>query len=378
MKQQNILIIDASTPPIYVRKGDSYLSSKLKQASSYLNNGDIEECVNILERLYEDGYLMAGNILAVGHCNGSFKSHNYPKAMQILHSLVDKGFPTAMYNLAKMYNFGLCVEKDIKQALYLYKLALSKGYTKSNSAIAHIYIEDETNRDLEEGWKYLEIAVSNKDGNAYNLMGKCYEYGLYVETDLYEAFACYRLALENGAGTKCIYNIARCLKYGYGCLQDEYMATKLANIAKTESNDYILNTLLQYESTRYNLMRFNPNSNDAFSPQTMERYVRSNIEFRLSYNVWKCINDSFTEYWDNLYYNGDIINIDKLYCHISNSLIKEGLELSRNQLGIIIDTMFKWIEQIPNAIMNDDEFDTNDDEFDTNDDNFPIADNIPF
>ena len=121
----------------------------------------------------------------------------------------EKNNPTAMYELARRYQFGLSgAEKNIHRAMSLYKQILQ--YQRNTNAmyrLAYEYSEGTFGEEKrEECIGYYEAAVELGDADSAVQLGIMYEYGEMVEKDYEKALRLYEFAVKNGR-TDAYYNI---------------------------------------------------------------------------------------------------------------------------------------------------------------------------
>lgn len=109
-------------PGAEVYKGSFFLRFAPKPEDKYVPKNYDEECICTGLRLLSEGkteeglrYLLiawadedlwAGELLSYGYAANWFGENDYPKALQILYKMVDRGYPMAMNNLGTMYMEG--------------------------------------------------------------------------------------------------------------------------------------------------------------------------------------------------------------------------------------------------------------------------------
>ena len=99
----------------------------------------------------------------------------------------------------------------------------------------------------------------------------------------------------------------------------------------------------------------NPHAPDAFSPDVMHKAVLNGIDFGLPDHIWDAINDAFANYWDVEVGLGGWADFDSATDSISNRLLKENIIYPFDKLVTIVGIMFDWIEQIPGALLDEEE-----------------------
>lgn len=109
------------------------------------------------------------------------------------------------------------------------------------------------------------------------------------------------------------------------------------------------------DEKKHDAKLISPLQKDAFSEPVLHEVVLSKIDFKLSDDVWNAINDGFSYYWNeevgfgNTLYFGDAC--DTIYANIQ----KRGLIFPFDNVVKIAEIMFDFIEQIPGAMLDDEE-----------------------
>ena len=92
-----------------------------------LSEGKTEEGLKYLLIAWADEDLWAGELLSYGYTANWFGENNFPKALQILYKMVDRGHPMAMNNLGTMYMEGSGVNRSDRWAKYWFEKAVANG-----------------------------------------------------------------------------------------------------------------------------------------------------------------------------------------------------------------------------------------------------------
>ena len=93
----------------------------------------------------------------------------------------------------------------------------------------------------------------------------------------------------------------------------------------------------------------------AFSEPVLHKLVLSKIGFELSDEIWNEINEGFEHYWDVKVGVGNSIYFTEAYRSILIHLELKGILLPYEQLWAILEAIFDFIEQIPGALIGDDD-----------------------
>ncbi len=99
----------------------------------------------------------------------------------------------------------------------------------------------------------------------------------------------------------------------------------------------------------------NPNAPDAFSPEVMHKAVLNGIDFELPDHIWDAINAAFEYYWDVEVGLGGWVGFNPAVSSISNQLLEKNIIYPFDKIVTIVEIMFNWIEQIPGALLDDEE-----------------------
>ena len=86
-----------------------------------LSEGKTDEGLGYLMIAWADEDLWAGELLSYGYTANWFGENNFPKALQILYKMVDRGHPMAMNNLGTMYMEGSGVNRSDRWAKYWFE-----------------------------------------------------------------------------------------------------------------------------------------------------------------------------------------------------------------------------------------------------------------
>lgn len=93
----------------------------------------------------------------------------------------------------------------------------------------------------------------------------------------------------------------------------------------------------------------------AFSEPVLHTVVLSKIDFELSDEIWNEINEGFEYYWDVKVGLGNCVYFADAYWSILTHLETKGILLPYERLWTILEAMFDFIEQIPGALIGDED-----------------------
>ncbi len=147
----------------------------------------------------------------------------------------------------------------------------------------------------------------------------------------------------------------------YKALEEWYMDGQPTGIEDDE--DYIrlhteyyhhLPVRLDWEPDRSSTF-ISPLHKNAFSEPILHRVVLSKIDFELSDNIWKDINDEFEFYWNHIAGVGNIATCDEACDWICHYIELEMVPITLDKVVTIVNIIWDFIEQIPGVLLNDEE-----------------------
>ena len=156
-----------------------------------------------------------------------YNKKNYEEAYNAMVSQVKRGNVPAMFELAKMYQSGLCVDKDDKKMNLLYKKAL-EGYLKLEEKtpsdfyeyqIGRIYTLETENQDMGKAIEWFENSAENGNKFAMFSLANIYYYGNGTEVDYFKAFNYYKESADKGC-THSYYRLGYMFRNGMGCVKN--------------------------------------------------------------------------------------------------------------------------------------------------------------
>lgn len=165
-----------------------------------LSEGKTEEGLRYLLIAWADEDLWAGELLSYGYAANWFGENDYPKALQILYKMVDRGYPMAMNNLGSMYMEGCGVRRSDRWAKYWFEKAVAREFVFAMVNLANMLtLGPKKYRDCSRAVELLKMAMAKGAGPvaAYNL-GRCYYFGRGVDKNLETAQELFKEAEEGG------------------------------------------------------------------------------------------------------------------------------------------------------------------------------------
>jgi TPR repeat protein len=125
--------------------------SRYKEAMEYLKGHDYVEAGKRFSELADSGYPKAMYQLARLYQGGKGVARDLEEAVDWLKHATNRGYAPAQYRLAACYADGIGVERNIEVAIALYEKAMKSGMAEAAMSLAH-YIEshpDKSARDMD-------------------------------------------------------------------------------------------------------------------------------------------------------------------------------------------------------------------------------------
>lgn len=124
---------------------------------------------------------------------------NYARAMELLEPIGDQGNVFAQAFLAKGYQTGTGVEKDLNRAFYWFTRAAEQGDAASQNNLGIAYANGEgTEKNAATATTWIERAAENGDPPAQFNLAKRYFKGWGKPVDYSKAFGYFKLAADAG------------------------------------------------------------------------------------------------------------------------------------------------------------------------------------
>ena len=165
-----------------------------------------EQAVYWYKKAAEQENIDAQFFLGVCYETGDGVIQNYSKAFYWYKKSAEQGNDVAQCNLGFCYENGNGVTESYIEAIKWYDKSAKQGNTRAQSYLPNVF------------QKLKELAEIGYSGSQCNL-GYCYEYGLGVEKNIYQAVYWYKKSAEQGDDVaQC--NLGSCYKNGVGVDKD--------------------------------------------------------------------------------------------------------------------------------------------------------------
>jgi TPR repeat protein len=186
----------------------------------------------------------------------AYKTKDYVTALELYTKLAKKGDVSAQLNLGFMYNMGLGVEKNGKEAVVWWTKAAEQGNMSAlnNLANSYKYGKDSIPQDYVEAIKWYKKCIGQPDSICFVEFGDMYELGLGVQENQVEAVRLYHMGANQGGESQnkmeskaqAEVHLARMYANGWGVQMDCEKAVRLMTLAAnshTISSDIAKNLL---------------------------------------------------------------------------------------------------------------------------------------
>ncbi len=162
-----------------------------------------------------------------------------------MSALAQKGYPRAQLQMGMIYERGLGVPQDYKQAQEWYLKALSNGVVDAPAKIGWLYEHGfGVEKDFGKAAEYYQRAIADESALGYTHMGYLYETGKGVERNRERAAEYYRIGMEKG-NYLAMARLGFLYQKGLGVRQDEQKAVDLYKQAVEHGQPYAMARLGQ-------------------------------------------------------------------------------------------------------------------------------------
>ncbi|MFZ6687422.1 DUF3857 domain-containing protein [Undibacterium sp. SXout11W] len=179
----------------------------------------------------------------------AFQNKDYATAFAKWQESGAAGFASAQYQLGLLYEFGIGVEQNYKEAVKWTLLAAEHGNADAQMKLGYVYDAGQgVAQDYAQSVKWNRLAAEQGNALAQFNLGRDYDNGLGVAQDYNEAAKWYRFAADQGYA-RAQYNLGGLHDGGYGVVQDHVEAVRwYRRAAKQGSSDAQYNLGVLYEN----------------------------------------------------------------------------------------------------------------------------------
>lgn len=187
----------------------------------------------------------AGNPDAEFWYGTEFQDSGKPEvAAKWFKAAVAKGHPQAMHNLARLYEHGRGVPKDLRRAFELNLQSAKKGWSHAQHDVAVCYDEGRgVEPDLKEAVRWCELSEKSGYGHASAQLAWWYRFGKeFIQRDCVKAAQKYMLAARHGHFHSA-HQLAWMYWHGEGIMRDFERAEKWFRAGAYDGNPVCLKDL---------------------------------------------------------------------------------------------------------------------------------------
>ncbi len=184
--------------------------------------------------------------LATCYYNGIGIEKNYDEAFRLYNeSLQNDRTGRAFRAIGIYYDMGIGVEKDVQKAFDYFRIAAARGDIGGKLKLAAYYYDGfGVAQDYKKAIElFTDIAQDDESGQAFRMLGSCYEYGHGVEKNPQKAFEYYKLSAgRNDVGGRL--KVASCYGEGIGVEQNHTKAFELfSDVEQYDESGWALRAL---------------------------------------------------------------------------------------------------------------------------------------
>ncbi|TSA43924.1 hypothetical protein D4R49_01485 [bacterium] len=166
----------------------------------------------------------------------AFQRNDYATALRLWRPLANQGKAEAQFNIGLMYDGGLGVKEDRREAANWYRLAANQGYAAAQYNLGVMYGRGAgVNQDSGESIKWFRMAASRGYADAEFILGMRYKSGVHVAQDNVEAVKWFLLAAEHGHAAA-QFMIGVIYEKGEGVPRNESESLKWHRLAALQGN----------------------------------------------------------------------------------------------------------------------------------------------
>ena len=155
----------------------------------------------------------------------------------------EMGSSDAQYDLGLYYYYGKGVNKDMTEAVELYRKAAEQGNAEAQCNLGNCYYNGEgVSKDMAEAVRLYRLAAEQGYARGQYNLGVCYEFGKGVSKDMTAAVRLYRLAAEQGHAQAQV-KLGLCYYNGNGVSKNSEEAVKWWRKSADQGNALAQNNL---------------------------------------------------------------------------------------------------------------------------------------
>ena len=158
------------------------------------------------------------------------------EAVSLFRSAANDGFAAAQFSLAMCYQAGEGVEENPEEAVKFYQLAAEQGHPLAQTYLGICYRDNiGVEKDLEKAVDWFKKAADQENPEAQFHLGLCYKNGSGLSKNSNEAARLFQLADDQG-NAEAQYHLGLCYETGEGVVKDQQRAVRLFQLSVEQGN----------------------------------------------------------------------------------------------------------------------------------------------
>jgi TPR repeat protein len=236
------------TPPVLLQV--SKADQLFRQAQEAGKANDLVKAARDSREAAEAGHPLAWGFFGLLHVHGEGVLRNDDKARELcrraaprVREAAAKGQPPAQFVLGAMYQGGLVVEKNDREAVRWYRPAAEKGHALAQNNLGDMYAKGKgVEKNDREALRWYRLAAEQGHVAAQYSLGWMYANGRGGDQDEIEAVKWYRQAAAKGH-TQAQYHLGVMYTKGQGVPKDESAAVRWFHSAAAKGHALAQNAL---------------------------------------------------------------------------------------------------------------------------------------
>lgn len=150
---------------------NNYIPAMYNIGRLKLEDGNAAEAFSIFNKIEDQNYAPALNLLGVMYNNGDYVDKDLDKAFLYYKKSAELGNPDAKFNLGQMYFYGEGVEQDYIKSFYWYDASAKKNYDFAKIQLAILYYKGYgVEKNIEKAISIINSMAEEGDPDAiYNI-----------------------------------------------------------------------------------------------------------------------------------------------------------------------------------------------------------------
>ena len=187
---------------VFIEAAPKAFSADLSAGIAAISRNDFSTAFKELSPLAVRGMPAAQNYLGVLYANGAGLNRNLDEAVRLWRLAAEKGDENAQNNLGMAYFFGAGVSQDFSEAKSLWELAAQRGSAHAQNNLGVFFVNGEGvgmpygERDFSAGVLWLRRATEQGNAAAISNLARMYMTGFGIVKNIDEAVLLLRLGYK--------------------------------------------------------------------------------------------------------------------------------------------------------------------------------------